>query len=213
MSQDYSNFEALEFASNYGSANPVIRHLLRRFDMRLKSMLSGVQSGLKTVLEVGSGEGYSTSLIRESLAPSATLISSDLIPDLVQRSRVRAGKNNNLVQNIHALAVKSDAVDLVIALEVMEHLPDPASALRELARVSRRWAIISVPFEPWWRVGNMARGAYWSEWGNTPDHLNHWGKNSFSGFLRQGFGRVDVCVSFPWLVALCEQPLSKETIS
>jgi len=209
--QDYSNFEALEFASNYASANPAIRFLLKRFDRRLKAALSALQPALKTVLEVGSGEGYSTGLIRSSLQSSSTLVSSDLIPDLVQRSIQRSGRNNNLVQNIHSLAVRTNAVDLVIALEVMEHLPEPETALRELARVTARCAIITVPFEPWWRVGNMLRGAYWNDWGNTPDHLNHWGRNSLAEFLRQRFERVHVTVSFPWLIAICEQPYSKET--
>jgi ubiquinone/menaquinone biosynthesis C-methylase UbiE len=166
---------------------------------------------LKVVLEAGSGEGYSTTLIRKNLSTSTILVSSDLIPELVRRSRARAGENNNLVQNIHSLAVKSKSVDLVIALEVMEHLPDASSALRELARVTRRWAIITVPFEPWWRVGNMLRGAYWREWGNTPDHLNHWGRSAFSRFLRREFPHVEVTVSFPWLVALCELPNRKES--
>jgi len=42
---------------------------------------------------------------------------------------------------------------------VLEHLPEPSTALREAARVTRRWCIFSVPHEPIWRVLNMARGA------------------------------------------------------
>jgi SAM-dependent methyltransferase len=209
--QDYTNFEALEFASNYGSKNPVIRFLLKRFDAHLISVLESVRPHIRTVLEVGSGEGYSTDLIRKAILPTTMLASSDLIPELVRRSRERAGDNNNFVQNLHSLAVRSKSVDLVVALEVMEHLPSPSNALEEIARVTRRWAIVSIPYEPWWRIGNMLRGAHWSDWGNTPDHVNHWGKASFSRFLRQRFDKVEVRVSFPWLIACCEQPLAKET--
>ena len=43
-------------------------------------------------------------------------------------------------------------------MEVLEHVPDPAAVLGEMARVSSRWLLVSVPREPLWRGLNMARG-------------------------------------------------------
>ena len=57
-------------------------------------------------------------------------------------------------------AVPDGTFDLVLAIEVLEHVPDPAAALAELARVARRDLIVSVPREPIWRVANLARGKY-----------------------------------------------------
>ena len=71
--------------------------------------------------------------------------------------------------------------DLVLAIEVLEHVPDPAAALRELARVARRDVVLSVPREPIWRAANMARGKYWGDLGNTPGHIQHWSR---AGFVR-----------------------------
>jgi ubiquinone/menaquinone biosynthesis C-methylase UbiE len=210
MSKNYEHFEKLDFSSNYISGNPVITMLLSRFLLRLWGILHDLRTDVKTALEIGSGEGYSTSVIKSSLPDKAVFISSDLIPELAKRNTQRSGVSTVLVQDINALAVKSQSVDLVVALEVLEHLPDPHAAVEELGRVSRKWVIVSVPFEPWWRIGNLLRGAYWNDWGNTPDHRNHWGKKSLSRLLRRKFSRVRTIVSFPWLIALCKDPARKE---
>ena len=54
--------------------------------------------------------------------------------------------------------------------------PDPEHTVAEMARVAKRWILVSVPREPLWRGLNIARGAYWKDLGNTPGHLNHWSK-------------------------------------
>ena len=66
--------------------------------------------------------------------------------------------------------------DLASAIEVLEHVPDPEHTVAEMARCAERHLLVSVPREPLWRMLNMARGAYWSELGNTPGHLNHWSR-------------------------------------
>ena len=62
-------------------------------------------------------------------------------------------------------------------------MPDPEHTVAEMARVAKRWLLVSVPREPLWRGLNMARGAYWKDLGNTPGHLNHWSKRSFVALL------------------------------
>ena len=52
-----------------------------------------------------------------------------------------------------------------------------------MARCAQRWLLVSVPREPVWRMVNMARGAYWKDLGNTPGHVNHWSKRSFTRML------------------------------
>ncbi|HCA80851.1 MAG TPA: class I SAM-dependent methyltransferase [Bacteroidetes bacterium] len=207
MPQDYQDFDRLDFASNYRTHNPIIRHLLDRFYVRLEKALQSQIADASSALEVGAGEGYSTSIITEVVrAHRGKLFVSDLIPELMLRNKTRSGEANLLVQDIMKLAIRSGEIDVVVALEVFEHLPDPRLGLREIARVARRSAVISVPFEPWWRLGNIARGAYLRDLGNTPDHVNHWGRKSFTGFLLREFAKVEVTVSFPWLIGVCELP-------
>jgi len=77
-------------------------------------------------------------------------------------------------ESIYELPRPAASVDTVVCLEVLEHLGDPEAGLRELARVTQRHVILSVPREPLWRLLNMARGAYLRDWGNTPGHLRNY---------------------------------------
>ena len=78
------------------------------------------------------------------------------------------------------LPFADDEFEIATAMEVLEHVPDAADVLSEMARVSSKWILVSVPREPLWRGLNMARGAYWRDLGNTPGHINHWSKRSFA---------------------------------
>ena len=86
----------------------------------------------------------------------------------------------------------------MLAIEVFEHLGDTAGALHELHRVCSGSLIASVPFEPIWRAGNMARGRYWRELGNTPGHINHWTKNGFAELVGRRFDVRAVRSPLPW---------------
>jgi 2-polyprenyl-3-methyl-5-hydroxy-6-metoxy-1,4-benzoquinol methylase len=92
--------------------------------------------------------------------------------------------------------------DMVSALEVLEHVPDPLRTLHEMSRCAQRHLLVSVPREPLWRALNMARGAYVSALGNTPGHLNHWSRRSFIELLRTRGEIVEVCSPFPWTMLL-----------
>jgi len=45
------------------------------------------------------------------------------------------------------LDFKDNSFDTVVCLEVLEHLEDPESALKELIRISRKRVIVTVPFD------------------------------------------------------------------
>ena len=92
--------------------------------------------------------------------------------------------------------------DLASAIEVLEHVPDPEHTVSEMARCAERHLLVSVPREPLWRMLNMARGAYWSELGNTPGHLNHWSRRSFVRLLSRHGDVVEVRSPFPWTMLL-----------
>jgi SAM-dependent methyltransferase len=90
--------------------------------------------------------------------------------------------------------------DLVLAVEVLEHLPDPATAIDELARVARpgATALLSVPSEPLWRALNLARGKYVGELGNTPGHIQHWTPGGFRRLVSRRFAVQEVRRPVPW---------------
>jgi ubiquinone/menaquinone biosynthesis C-methylase UbiE len=96
------------------------------------------------------------------------------------------------------LPFPDDAFDLALAIEVMEHIPQPARALDELARVCTGTLVLSVPFEPVWRAGNLARRRYVRDWGNTPGHVNHWTRWGFRRFVADRFTVERVSSPLPW---------------
>lgn len=92
--------------------------------------------------------------------------------------------------------------DVALCLEVLEHLPEPVRAVRELARWTRHAAVVSVPWEPWFRLGNLARGEHLATLGNHPEHVQAFGPGELRALLKQSFARVEVERCFPWLVAV-----------
>jgi hypothetical protein len=93
---------------------------------------------------------------------------------------------------------------MATAIEVLEHVPDPERTVSEMARVAKRWVLVSVPREPLWRGLNMARGAYLKDLGNTPGHVNHWSKRSFVSMLSRQGTVAEVRSPFPWTMCLVD---------
>ena len=77
-------------------------------------------------------------------------------------------------------------------------MPQPERALADIARVCRGTAVLSVPREPIWRAGNMARGRYLGQMGNTPGHVNHWSAKRFERFVATRLDVVDRALPLPW---------------
>ena len=106
------------------------------------------------------------------------------------------------VMQAQNLPFEANEFDLATAIEVLEHVPDPEHTVSEMARCAERHLLVSVPREPLWRMLNMARGAYWSELGNTPGHLNHWSRRSFVRLLSRHGDVAELRSPFPWTMLL-----------
>ena len=178
----------------YASTNPIERRMMAGFLARLDRMLDVCAP--RVVLEVGAGEGRITERLRARY-PTASVVGLDLLDEGL------AGDWEQLdaamvFGDATRLPVRTGSVDLVVALEVLEHVAEPAAALREIARVCRGSLIASVPREPIWRVGNLCRGRYVGELGNTPGHLNHWSAGAFGRLVDATFDVVEVRTPLPW---------------
>jgi SAM-dependent methyltransferase len=178
----------------YASSNPVERRLMRGFLDALAAALP--ERPPAAVLEVGMGEGEVTTLVRDRF-PEARVVGVDL-PDPDLAAEWRARRLTGVFADIARLPFPSQQFDLVLGIEVLEHVPDPAAALGELDRLCRGDLVVSVPREPVWRVANMARGKYLAALGNTPGHIQHWGSRSFAGLIGRRFDVVTVRRPFPW---------------
>lgn len=184
----------------YGGGNPAIRFLTQRFLAALEELFDAAAAAgpITTVLEVGCGEGEIAERLRGRF-DGAEVVALDL-PDAGLRTEWNGDRSGVgfLHGDAHRLPFADDTFDLVVAVEVCEHLSHPWSGLAEMARVARRHLVLSVPREPLFRMGNFLTGRHVASFGNTPGHLNHWGTPGFLRFVSQQAAIADVRLPIPW---------------
>ncbi|MFM7044406.1 MAG: class I SAM-dependent methyltransferase [Ilumatobacteraceae bacterium] len=178
----------------YAAANPVERLLMQRFLAAFDSLLPAVPP--LRVLEVGVGEGEILQRV-QSRFPHASCRGIDVPNDSLLPEWERRGIAAEF-GNVEQLRFDDRSFDLVLAIEVLEHVDDVEAALREISRVCAGVAVMSVPFEPIWRLGNVARGRYLRQFGNTPGHVNHWSRRSFHRVVSRYFAVERVLSPLPW---------------
>jgi 2-polyprenyl-3-methyl-5-hydroxy-6-metoxy-1,4-benzoquinol methylase len=185
----------------YGSGNPVVRRLMAGFERDMEALLERARPA--SIVDIGCGEGVLTErwaqTIRDGRVVGIDLDDPKLRAEWDRRSRANlsfvAGTGDQL-------PFRDGEFEAATAIEVLEHVPDPEAVLAEMARVSSRWMLVSVPREPLWRALNLARGAYVRELGNTPGHLNHWSKRSFARLLARYGELVELRTPLPWTMTL-----------
>jgi 2-polyprenyl-3-methyl-5-hydroxy-6-metoxy-1,4-benzoquinol methylase len=185
----------------YGSTNPVVRRLMAGFERTLDELFTAAAPA--SVLDVGCGEGVLTHRWARRVAPRR-VVGIDLEDPVIQAewARRRAPNLSYRVNKAENLPFDDGEFGLAAAIEVLEHVPDPAHTLAEMARVASSHLLVSVPREPLWRALNMARGAYLADLGNTPGHVNHWSKRSFVRLLSRHGEVVEARSPFPWTMLL-----------
>jgi SAM-dependent methyltransferase len=187
----------------YGSANPVVKFLMKGFEAALSDFL--VKADPRSIHEIGCGEGYWVLRWSESgLLAKGCDVSKQVI-EVARANAVRRALAPSLFQSrsIYDLDPKLDSADLVVCCEVLEHLNDPEAGLRALQRIVGRHLIISVPREPLWCALNLARGRYVASWGSTPGHVQHWSKGAFVALVSRHFEIAEVKTPLPWTMLLC----------
>jgi 2-polyprenyl-3-methyl-5-hydroxy-6-metoxy-1,4-benzoquinol methylase len=185
----------------YGSGNPLVRRMMDGFEAALDELLE--RAGPASLLDVGCGEGVLVQRLAERLHPRR-VVGVDLEEASIQDGWARHGAPNLEYRTAEAdtLPFAEGEFDLVSAIEVLEHVPDPERTLAEMRRCAARHLLVSVPREPLWRALNVARGAYWRQLGNTPGHLNHWSRRAFVRLLAGHGEVVEVRSPPPWTMLL-----------
>jgi len=184
----------------YGSPNPAVKRLLKKFFRSLSRMLDSTSP--ERILEVGSGEGFVLEHVRK--AKNAHLEGSDISDDMLRLARDRNPGLKISKASAYKLPYKDKSFDLVLAIEVLEHLEHPEKALKEIQRVCSGCCILSVPNEPIFSISNFLRARHIRRFGRNPDHIQAWSKKSFINLLSNYFKIKQVEKPFPWVMVLCE---------
>jgi ubiquinone/menaquinone biosynthesis C-methylase UbiE len=144
---------------------------------RVRKVL-GVLLGLAPagLLDVGSGRGAFLWPLLDSF-PHLEVIALDRNPARVADiDAVRRGGRPNLrslLADATAICLADDCVDVVTALEVLEHLPQPALAAAEAVRIARKFIVASVP----------------SKEDDNPEHIQLFNRESFEALWMEAGAR------------------------
>jgi SAM-dependent methyltransferase len=130
--------------------------VMNRYDLerRLDLVVARVpRGGRARVLEVGCGLGYLSARLRtdRGLEPVSLDIARSLLAEGARAGRIQRAACADAL----ALPFRDGAFDLVVSTECIEHTPSPRQAVREMARVARRGALIVItcPNAAWhWSV-------------------------------------------------------------
>lgn len=167
---------------------------------RLRAVVGPVDG---RIVDVGVGEGLCLARVLGEGAPTGAPVEYR-----ADKARI-AGRTPGVavvVGDAGMLPVPEAAADLVLCIEVLEHLPSVAPAVAELARITGGRCVVSVPWEPWFRLGNLGRGKNVRRWGNDPEHVHFFTLARLRATLEESFAAVRVVRAFPWIVAEAHDP-------
>ena len=188
--------------NKHESRNPLVRWTMRRFEDSMFRLLATLEP-VRSVLEVGCGEGFVTASLARAF-PDARVLGTDFSQLMVDEARRRHPQREFQTCSIYDVEALG-SFDLVVGCEVLEHLEDPDRALRALNAAATGHVLVTVPREPLWRILNVLRGKYWSALGNTDGHLQHWSRGAFTRFVAQRMDVVAVRSPLPWTQVLARR--------
>lgn len=189
--------------AKYENKNPVYRFLVNRFLLKIKKAVNSLPE-IEKVLDVGCAEGFVIKYLRED-NPHLKFYGTDIDREALDAARqLNPGVvfENKSIFDVDSLKEK---FDLVMALEILEHLKDFNGAFRVLKNLNPTFFLLSVPNEPFFKISNFLRGKYLARWGNHPEHINTWRKREFKKIVSDYFDIIGDFSSFPWIIVLAKK--------
>jgi SAM-dependent methyltransferase len=192
--------------AKYLATNPVVQRLIARWLGELAGLVAANVPTSTPLLDAGAGAGFSL----ERFVGDRPVLAVDLHLEKVAQVPERVATAQPLVSDVTRLPLPDGSVGWATSIEVLEHLPHPELLVAELARVCRDGAIVSVPWEPWFKLGNLARGKNVRRLGNDPEHIGAFGPGSLTRLLRRSFDDVTIHRRLPWLLAVATGPRASQ---
>ena len=137
-----------------------------------------------TFLDVGCGDGPASKF---AAGCGAEVIAADIDPDKVaiveEKLQSKARRFRGIVTDSNPLPLEAESATKIVAMEVMEHVPEPKQFLAELVRVGKSDAqyLITVPDPVAETIQkDIAPPAYWS----APNHLHVFQREELDELIR-----------------------------
>lgn len=187
-----------EFTGKYLSKNIAKQLLIKHYFHTIYKTLRNLKLPLDCipprVLEIGCGAGFSTQYLTKMFS---NMESSEYRGDLIEQAKERNPTIQIRQESIYNLKRDDNSFDMVVVLEVLEHLKYPWVALLEVKRVSSKYCLFSVPYEPLWSLVHVC--------GDDPGHIWHLRKEDFECLISEYFTIISRATSFPWQIILAEK--------
>ena len=156
------------------------------------------------LLDAGCGAGFLTCVIADRF-PDKKITAIDIDKDYIEYAKQKNNRKNIEYRTDNIFKLKELMnYDVVLCLEVLEHLQEYRKALRILAGLTKKYIIVSVPNEPYFRMANIMRLKYLSQLGNTPDHVNNWTKKELIALLSEYGSLKQIKSSSVWNISVVE---------
>lgn len=143
---------------------------------RALGILRGLQPA--SLLDIGTGRGVFLWPLLAAFSELSVTCVDRLDHRVADLQAVRVGGISRLqavCADVRELPFADQSFDGLTMLEVLEHIPDPGRALAEVRRVTRRFALFSVP----------------SKADNNPEHIQRFSQQQLRAALAEyGMGRV-----------------------
>ncbi|MDN5724800.1 MAG: class I SAM-dependent methyltransferase [Propionibacteriales bacterium] len=129
----------------HGHHDSVLKsHRTRTAENSAGHLLPHLEAGM-SLLDIGSGPGTITVDLARRVGRVTALETSEEILALTRAEADRSGVEiEGVVGDVHALELPDDSFDVVHAHQVLQHVHDPVTALREMKRVCRPGGLVSV---------------------------------------------------------------------
>lgn len=193
-------------AKKHTTKNPVRRYFIENF----LSSLSNEVLDLKPtkVLDIGCGEGFVIKNLKKTM-PEIRFAGIDISSEAIQEAKdeIPEGQFYNLdISNpVMQNGLLEENFDIVMSLEVLEHIPEYEKALENIKKIDSEYFIFSVPNEPFFRLGNIMALKNIKLLGNDPEHVNNWTFSSFKKLMKKHFEVISCSYPFPWQMLICKK--------
>jgi SAM-dependent methyltransferase len=157
----------------------------------------------ENILDIGCGEGFVIrQLIKNDNKYSVRGVDCNM--KYLNMARQLNPDTEFILGNIYNLPFLDRTFDLLICLETLEHLKNVDKALFELRRVTSRYCLVSVPYEPCFTICRFLGGKNMSNFGRHPEHVHCFNKRKICETVSAYFNIKKISISFPWVIVLAE---------
>lgn len=181
----------------YNSNSIFIKRVLKTWTATLQQTIGSVPDDA-VLADIGVGEGY---CLERFLPAGHSAVGVEYRLDKATVAKKRIDGLLPILGDAGMLPLPDRSADLVTCIEVLEHLVTDEPAVAELARICRGRCVVSVPWEPWFRLGNLVRGKHVKRFGNNPEHVQFFTPRRLQRLMETSFSQVRIIKAFPWLIA------------